>query len=266
MCQIAHVSRSGYYAWLCHADQTPKDYDDSLLLKEIFSKGKGKWGWRTLRMKLEDQQVIMNHKKIKRLMKAYGLRCKIRRKNPYKAITKRTAEHRTFENKLNRQFVQTIPYRYFGTDITYIPFNRRFAYLAIVKDLASGEIVAWHASRYITIELVLTMMDQMKQHPKAMIHSDQGFHFTNPVFIEKVKLLEMFQSMSRKANCIDNAPVESFFGHFKDEVDYKDARTFEELRQLIDNYITYYNYERRQWAKNKMTPVEYRDHLLALAA
>ena len=74
------------------------------------------------------------------------------------------------------------------------------------------------------------------------------------------------QSMSRKANCIDNAPVESFFGHFKDEVDYKDSRTFEELRQIVDNYIHYYNYERAQWSKKKMTPVEYRDHLLALYA
>ena len=77
-------------------------------------------------------------------------------------------------------------------------------------------------------------------------------------------MLEMTQSMSRKANCIDNAPVESFFGHFKDEVDYKNCKTFEELRQLIENYIHYYNHLRAQWDKNKMTPVEYRDRLLQL--
>jgi transposase InsO family protein len=179
---------------------------------------------------------------------------------------KKTQEHRTFENHLNRQFVQTKPYRYFGTDITYIPFNRRFAYLAIVKDIASGEIVAWHLSLHITMELVMCMMEQMKKYPDALIHSDQGFHFTNPAYIEKVHLLEMLQSMSRKANCIDNAPVESFFGHFKDDVDYRDCKTFEELCQLIENYMNYYNYERAQWEKNKMTPVEYRDHLLALRA
>jgi transposase InsO family protein len=98
-----------------------------------------------------------------------------------------------------------------------------------------------------------------------MIHSDQGFHYTNPEYIEGVKALEMIQSMSRKGNCIDNAPVESFFGHLKDDVDYKSCKTFEDLRSLIENYIQYYNNERAQWEKNKMTPVEYRDHLLALA-
>lgn len=217
-------------------------------------------------MKLERKSIIMNHKKIKRIMKTYGLRCTVRRRNPYKAIMKKTAEHRTFPNQLNRQFVQTIPYRFFSTDITFIPFSYRFAYLAIIKDLASGEIVAWHLSLHITMELVLTMMGKLKQYPNALIHSDQGFHFTNPQYIEKVTMLEMLQSMSRKANCIDNASVESFFGHFKDEVDYRSCTTFEELYQLVENSIHYYNYERAQWDKNKMTPVEYRDHLLKLCA
>lgn len=216
-------------------------------------------------MKLErEKKVVMNHKKIIRIKNKYDLTTKIRRRNPYKSIMKKTQEHRTFPNHLNRQFDQSIPCRFFGTDITYLPFNYRFAYLAIVKDIASGEIVAWHVSQYITMELVLTMIDQMKHYPEALIHSDQGFHFTNPAYIEKVNMLEMIQSMSRKANCIDNAPVESFFGHFKDEVEYKNCKTIEELRQLIDNYIHYYNYERAQWSKKKMTPVEYRDHLLQL--
>ena len=215
-------------------------------------------------MKLERKHIIFNHKKIKRIMRVYGLWCKIRRKNPYKAIMKKTAEHRTFENRLDRQFNQAIPYRYFGTDITYLPFGHRFAYLAIVKDIASGEIVAWHLSQHITMELVVTMMQKLNQYPGAIIHSDQGFHFTNPTYIQQVQMQKMVQSMSRKANCIDNAPVESFFGHFKDEVDYRSCTTFEQLYQLIENSIRYYNQERAQWEKNKMTPVEYRNHLFAL--
>lgn len=217
-------------------------------------------------MKLErEKKIMMNAKRIIRIKKKYGLVTRIRRRNPYKAIMKKTQEHRTFPNQLNRQFTPTIPYRFFGTDITYLPFNLRFAYLAIVKDIASGEIVTWHASQYITMELVLTMIDQMKRYPGALIHSDQGFHYTNPAYIEKVNMLDMIQSMSGKANCIDNAPVESFFGHFKDEVEYKDCKTIEELCQIIEKYIHYYNYERAQWGKKKMTPVEYRDHLLELA-
>lgn len=199
-------------------------------------------------------------------MRTYGLRCTIRRKNPYKAIMKKTQEHRIFPNYLGRQFTQAIPYRVFGTDITYLFFGNRCAYLVIVKDIASGEIVAWYASLHITMELVMTMMEQMKRYPNALIHSDQGFHFTNPAYIDKVKALEMLQSMSRKANCIDNAPVESFFGHFKDEVDYRNCTALEQLYQLIENYIHYYNHERAQWSKNKMTPVEYRDHLLKIRA
>lgn len=215
-------------------------------------------------MKLEDKHIIFNHKKIIRIKNKYGLITRIRRKNPYKTILKKTAEHRTFTNKLDRQFTQSIPHRYFCTDITYLPFNHRFAYLSVVKDIASGEIVAWHVSPQITMELVLTTLEQMKGYRNALIHSDQGFHYTNPTYIEKVKLLEMIQSMSRRANCIDNAPIESFFGHLKDDVDYKSCNTFEQVRLLIENYIRYYNHERRQWDRNKMTPVQYRDHLLAL--
>jgi putative transposase len=264
---IAGVSRSGYYRWLRHAGEQEKDFDDYLLVKDVFDKGKAKYGWRTVKMKLErEKQVVMNHKKIIRIKKKYGLLTKIRQRNPYKAIMKKTQEHRIFPNHLGRQFVQNVPYRVFGTDITYIPLNGRFAYLAIVKDIASGEIVAWHVSQYVTMELVLTMLEQMRSYSGALIHSDQGFHYTNPAFIEKVKMLEMLQSMSRKANCIDNAPVESFFGHFKDEVEYKGCKSLEELRKLIDNYIRHYNTERPQWTKKKMTPIEYRDHLLSICA
>lgn len=267
LCQIAEVSTSGYYKWLKQLKNPPKDYDDYLLVKEVFNKGKQKYGWRSVKMHLKRQkEVVINHKKIIRIMKKYNLVAKIRRKNPYKVIAKKTAEHRVLENTLARQFSLDTPHRIFCTDITYIPFNHRFAYLSVVKDIATGEVVAWHLLPYITMPLVLETLEKLKPHPNAMIHSDQGFHYTNPEYIQKVKMLEMTQSMSRKGNCIDNAPIESFFGHLKDEVDYKSCRTFEELYRLINNYIQYYNNERAQWGRNKMTPVEYRDHLLTLAA
>ncbi|HEY4478954.1 MAG TPA: IS3 family transposase, partial [Candidatus Paceibacterota bacterium] len=99
----------------------------------------------------------------------------------------------------------------------------------------------------------------------ALIHSDQGFHYTNPLYIEQIKGLNMIQSMSRRGNCIDNAPIESFFGHLKDDVDYKDCKTFDELHSLIATYMQYYNNERQQWDLKKMTPVGYRNHLLTPA-
>jgi len=269
LCSIAGVSRSGYYRWLKHADNPEKDYGDYLLIKEGFDKGKGKYGWRTLQMRLKTKKgIIMNHKKIIRIKKKYGLTTKIRKVNPYKAIMKKTQEHRTFENLLNRDFKKTAPRQTFGADITYLPFNHRMAYLSAVKDFASGEIVAWNVTQHLTMDIVLDTVERMKNNPSAlslrgaMIHTDQGFHYTNPEYIHRIKELDMIQSMSRKGNCIDNAPTESFFGHFKDDVDYRDCKTFEELKEKVEQYMYYYNNERPQWNLKKMTPVEYRNHLL----
>lgn len=269
LCSIDSVSRSGYYRWLARSGKTDKDHADYLLIKEVFETGKKKYGWRSIQMNLP-KGIIMNHKKIKRIMKKYHLVCKIRRANPYKQIAKATQEHRTFNNQLNREFKPVLPFKVFCTDITYLPFNHRMAYLSVIKDIGSGEIVAWKVSRHIDMELVLDTVEHLrnnaalplKSFQNIMIHSDQGFHYTNPQYIEQIKRMDMIQSMSRKGNCIDNSPMESFFGHFKDDVDYRDCKTFEGLNLLIENYMQYYNHERYQWNLKKMTPVEYRNHLL----
>ena len=95
-----------------------------------------------------------------------------------------------------------------------------------------------------------------------MIHSDQGWHYTNPQFHIKVLEMGLQQSMSRRGNCWDNAPQESFFGHLKDEVDIKSCDTFDEVCELITDYIDYYNNDRYQWNLNRMTPIQYRNSLL----
>jgi len=218
-------------------------------------------------MKLKETNTIMNHKKIIRIMKKYNLICKIRRRNPYKMIMKKTLEHRTFENLLNREFNQLSPYKFFSTDISYFFYKGGLAYLSVIKDIASGEILSWELSRQIDMVLVLNTMRKMKNNnlisfENILIHSDQGFHYTNPFYIKMIKDLGMRQSMSRKGNCIDNAPIESFFGHMKDDIDYKDCRSFQELKDLISDYMYNYNNTRFQWNRKKMTPVQYRNHLL----
>jgi putative transposase len=270
LCKIAKISRSGYYKWLKHSDEPEKDYGDYLLVKEIFDKGKKKHGFRTVQMKLfSEKQIIMNHKKIIRIMKKYQLFAKIRTINPYKSIMKKSLEHRTCENKLNRKFRQNIPFKVLSTDITYLPFNHKFAYLSVIKDIASREVVGWNMAQHLEMDLVLDTVENMKNNlpsaHNALIHSDQGFHYTNPQYREKIKGLNMIQSMSRKGNCIDNAPIESFFGHLKDDVDYNNCKTFDQLHSLIGEYMKYYNHERPQWNLKKMTPVEYRNHLLTCA-
>ncbi len=268
-CALAQVSKSGYHKWYKAADDPERDHEDYLIIKALFEKGKAKHGIRTIAMKLMEQGVPMNTKKIARIMRKYGLITKVRRKNPYKAIMKRSLVHRTFDNTLARSFDQSVPYTVFCTDITYLPYNYRFAYLSVIKDIASGEVVAWHLAQHLEMALVLTTLDNLKcDHTislkDVLIHSDQGFHYTNPLYIDRVSNLTMVQSMSRKGACIDNAPIESFFGHLKDEVEFKTCKTFAEVHEMIERYMAYYNCERRQWDKQKMTPIQYRDHLLSL--
>jgi transposase InsO family protein len=180
-------------------------------------------------------------------------------------IMKKNLEHRTAPNKLQRQFVQKNPLTVFCTDITYIPFAHSFVYLSVIKDIASGEVMSWSLSKGLEINLVIDTILKMKlkNYENILIHSDQGFHYTNPKYIAILKEKKMEQSMSRKGNCIDNAPIESFFGHMKDELEYKSCSSIEELYLCIQSYMKYYNNERKQWNRNKMSPVEYREYLFS---
>ncbi|HWK24043.1 MAG TPA: IS3 family transposase [Ureibacillus sp.] len=274
LCTVAQVSRSGYYAWLQNTEKRSireyNDYEDYLLLKCIYDAFKGKIGYRGLYMKVcELLEMPMNPKKIRRLMRKYNFFAKVRRANPYKNIAKATQEHKTLPNLLNREFTQDEPGKVFLTDITYLKYRGKTAYLSCVKDVASREIVAYELSQTLKMSIAYNTLTKLEEkldgnvHPEAMIHSDQGFHYTHPEFQKRVKEMNFKQSMSRRGNCIDNAPMESFFGHMKDEMDYKEVHTFEELKQLVDRYMIFYNESRRQWDLKKMTPVEYRSHLIA---
>lgn len=274
LCEVAGVSRSGYYRWLSHIasrlQREKADYEQHLVIREIFLKKNRKAGWRVIRMSLERRLIIMNPKKIRRLMKKYGLITQIRRQNPYKAIAKATQEHRTAPNVLQRRFDQEMPYRAFGTDITYLydGAGRRW-YLSIILDIASGEIVAHQVAGSLGLNLSLDVIAQVTTRlgdlelRGAIIHSDQGFHYTHPLYVKHLADRGIVQSMSRKGNCLDNAPVESFFGHMKDEIDLTCCYSLDQIKAVVDHYIDYYNHHRYQWKRRKMAPVEYRNHLLA---
>lgn len=269
------MSRSGYYAWLKAAPIRQRiDEQDELdvkLIQFIFQQKKEKVGALQIKMILEnDYFIIMNHKKIRRLMRKYQLITKVRKANPYKKMAKASQEHRTCPNHLNREFNQEDPGKVLLTDITYLYYaNGQKAYLSCVKDGSTNEILAHYLSTSLEMKIVYKTLDKLKKatnnkfHPEALLHSDQGFHYTHPLFQKKVRKLGITQSMSRKGNCWDNAPMESFFGHFKDEVEIKKCESLKELKKLIDSYIYEYNNCRYQWGLNKMTPVQYRGHLLA---
>ncbi len=260
LCELAQVSRSGYYRWLKIADEQNTDYPDYLKIKEVFDEGKNRYGWRNIKMRLPDR----NHKKIQRIMRKYTLVAKVRKRNPYKQMMKKSLEHRVFPNKLKREFKQKTPLKTLCTDITYLPFHNSFAYLSVIKDIATGEALSWNTSISLDVSIVTQTVKNISYelNKDVLIHSDQGFQYTNPSYIKLLKDSGIDQSMSHRGKCIDNAPIESFFGHLKDELDYRSCTSFEELSLVIDEYMRYYNHERKQWNRNKMTPIEYREYLL----
>jgi putative transposase len=275
LCDLAGVSRSGYYEWLKASEtresRLEQDEADIALIKEIFNRKNEKVGALQIKMFLENNKnIVMNHKKIRRLMRKYGLFARIRKPHPYKKMMKATQEHRSCPNLLNREFSQGEPGKVLLTDITYLHYaNGETAYLSCVKDGCTKEILAHYLSTSLEMDIVYKTLIKLKRkvsnqfHVQAILHSDQGVHYTNPLFQKRVKKLGITQSMSRKGNCWDNAPMESFFGHFKDELDYKECKSLKELKLVIDAYMKDYNHQRYQWGLNKMTPAQYRSHLLA---
>lgn len=275
LCELGGVSRSGYYAWLEAASsrQHREEMDelDIELIINIFEKNKGKVGALQIKMIMEnDYSVVMNLKKIRRLMSKYRLVAKLRQSKPYRKMAKATKEHQTCPNLLNREFDQEEPGKILLTDITYLYYGKgQKAFLSCVKDGSTREILAYHLSSTLEMDIVYETLRKLELavgqhfHPEALLHSDQGFHYTNPTFQMKVKELGLTQSMSRKGNCWDNAPMESFFGHFKDLAEYKSCETLREVNAEVNRVIEEYNNHRYQWGLNKMTPVQYRSHLLA---
>lgn len=275
-CDLLGVSRSGYYRHLSMTSSRMEREQLDLNVRDIILRAYKKRGYdkgsRSIKMVLEQEEdIIYSRKRIQRIMRKYKIVCPIRKANPYKRMMKATREHSVVPNKLERKFKQGIPGKVLLTDITYLHYGHsKLAYLSTVKDACTNEILAFHLSERMTIDLATITIEKLikknrKQlHKEAYIHSDQGAHYTSPVFQRLLKKYKLGQSMSRRGNCWDNAPQESFFGHMKDEVTYKSCKTFHELQKSINHYMHYYNNHRYQWGLKKMTPVQYRNHLLSI--
>lgn len=271
LCSTAGVSRSGYYYWLSteedrklREEQDKADFE--LILEAYKFKGYAK-GIRGIHMRLLhlDEPVLMNIKKIRRLMHKYNLHCKIRSANPYRRMAKALKTDSVCDNILERKFKDYGPRKVLLTDITYIPLNDGFCYLSVIKDAYTKQILAYVLSESLEIDFVLeTVKMLINNHgisldEETLIHSDQGCHYTSKKFRTIISDCKLRQSMSRKGNCWDNAPQESFFGHMKDEIGekIKQCKTFEETKMLIDDWMDYYNNYRYQWELAKLSPNEY---------
>lgn len=210
----------------------------------------------------------LNHKSfsegyIYRLMKVLGISARIRRK---KVNRKAMKPEYTKENILARDFTASAPNEKWLTDVTEfsIPGDSRKLYLSPILDLYDNTIIEHKLSYRNNNDLVLSMFDEaIKKHPGAtpIFHSDRGFQYTSHKFRGKVEKAEMIQSMSRVGKCIDNGPMEGFFGTLKVEMFYgKKFETLEELEVRIEEYIKFYNEDRFQQGLGCMAPLEYRNH------
>lgn len=275
MCKVSGVSRSGYYKYFSYSAmkaREAKEVRDLGIKENILAaynfKGRKK-GAKQIKMTLNIHFGInYNLKRIRRIMKKYNIICPHRKANPYRRMMKATKEHTVLPNLLNREFKQESPGKVLLTDISYLFFkNGQKAYLSTILDASTNEVLAYNVSKSLKIDIVTNTIDKLIQSNKnilrkdSFIHSDQGAHYTSPIFQNKVKKNNLGQSMSRRGNCWDNAPQESFFGHLKDETNINKCETFEDLVKEIDDYMDYYNNYRGQWNIKKMTPVQYRNHL-----
>lgn len=269
LCEIAHVSRSGYYNWVNSEDmrikKENKDKKDfEIILQAYQYRGYNK-GARSIYMRLihMNPPIVMNVKKIRRLMKKYNLFCPIRKANPYRRMAKALKTNNVADNILNRKFKEHGPRMVLLTDITYIPYHNTKCYLSVILDAFTKEILSYVLSESLEVDFVLETVNQLiEKHgislsTKTLVHSDQGCHYTSYSFIQILKDKKLRQSMSRRGNCWDNAPQESFFGHMKDEINLSKCRIFNDVKTIINDWIDYYNNERYQWNLAKLSPVEY---------
>ncbi len=275
LCEIAGVSRSGYYNWVASEEKrTEKEKQDradfDLILIAYAHRGYDK-GAQGIYMRLihMDPPVVMNVKKIRRLMKKYGLICEIRKANPYRRMAKALKTSNVADNLVKRQFEAYGPRKILLTDITYIPFDGVFCYLSTVMDAFTKQVLSYVLSESLEVDFVLETVNKLiEKHGVALttetiIHSDQGCHYTSCSFIQLLKDKGLRQSMSRRGNCWDNAPQESFFGRMKDHIKerVKSCNTFSEVKLIIDDWMDYYNKDRYQWRLAKLSPDEYYEYI-----
>ena len=273
LCQIAGVTRSGYYAWIKAAPARERrdeaDSEDFALVLEAYRFRDRAKGARGIYMRLLHTNVRMNLKKIRRLMKKYGLKCPIRRGNPNRQIAKALRTGSIAPNMVQRDFHGKGVRKVLLTDITYLFYDGGRCYLSTILDAATREILGYRLSASLEVSFVLETVDSMVREygsqldDTTIVHSDQGCHYTSAAFIRKLRDNHFLQSMSRKGNCWDNAPQESFFGHMKDEIldAVSRCRSFEEVQVIIDDQMDYYNNDRYQWDLLKLSPREYYAYL-----
>ncbi|MDZ8324562.1 IS3-like element IS1397 family transposase, partial [Escherichia coli] len=258
--KAAGLARSTLYYQLSLQKAKDKYADVKQLIASIFHEHRGCYGYRRIHCELQKRGLKFSGKTVRKLMQQLGLKSPVRLKK-YRSY--RGNMGLAAENILQRQFKAEAPCEKWVTDITEFRAGGQKLYLSPILDLFNGEIVAWETACRPTEELVKRMLNKglesLAEGEKPLLHSDQGWHYRIKSYQSALADRGLVQSMSRKGNCLDNAVMENFFGHLKEEMYYRrDYRNVEELENAVNEYITYWNQKRIKLSLGGLSPVEYR--------
>ena len=240
------MARSVFYYHLKRLKAKDKYASEKEMIKSIFHAHKGRYGYRRVTAEMRNNDVVLNHKTVQRLMVQMGLKSQIRkvRYRSYKRDVGRIAP-----NIINRDFAASAPNRKWATDVTQISIGSEKLYLSPILDMFNGEIISYNISSSPNLEQVYDMLDKAFARFDCLdgliLHSDQGWQYQHYGYRKRLEEHGIIQSMSRKGNCLDNAMAENFFGIMKSELLY--AEKFESTEAFIkalDEYIEYYNNKR----------------------
>jgi transposase InsO family protein len=260
---MLHVSPSGYYAWLKRkpSKHAQEEARLEIEIKAAHKRTRETCGPKRLQEDLAEHGIKVGSSRIRRIRKKLGIRCKQVKK--FKATTNSKHALPVADNLLEQNFESVLPNRIWVSDITYISTDEGWLYCAAHKDLFNGEIVGYALGSRITKDLViksLLMAEAMKKPGEGLIHhSDQGSQYCSSDFVKLLDRFSMKASMSRKGNCYDNAPMESFWGTLKNELIYHQRyATRQQAIQEITEYIEiFYNRQRRQARLGYLSPAAY---------
>lgn len=257
------LPRSTYYFELKKVDAVAKRNSQlSHEIRTIFKKYQGRYGVRRVYQALRNQGLVVNHKRVQRIMHREGLLGK-RPREKYHSYLGEVGK--IADNIINRDFSTTGPFQKWTTDVSQFNFSWGKCYLSPILDMHTNEIIAYDLAQRSNLEQIKRMLTHAfrKCHElKGLImHSDQGWQYQHRYYRETLKAHGITQSMSRKGNCYDNCIMETFFGRMKNEMYYgceKQYQSFEAFSQAVKEYIHYYNHVRIQKKTKWMPPVTYR--------
>ncbi len=264
MCQVLHVSRSGYYAWQRRPESVRARETRQLVrgIHRIYHDARGVYGSPRITQALRDEGYHVSRSRVARLMRQQGLQAKTQR--AFRRTTIKDARLPVAPNRLQQQFTVAAPHRVWVSDITYLKTQTGWQYLTVILDLWHRKVVGWALSATLEAEhTTLVALRQAWQHehpdPHLIFHSDRGVQYAAEAFREQLTAYHMVQSMSGTGNCYDNAVAESFFKTLKTELVYHEQyHTAAHARQSLFEYIEiFYNRERKHSTLNYQSPEHY---------